>query len=648
MYIQKNKSKENDSREVTHAVKQCFGFVDNRREAVAQRKSLEAIKKSQQVENNTAQIKQLKTFSRNGAPVQRFQYRTGDEYLASGNAEFVSQSTQISPWMAGYKTASHKKPNLKVATDNTLAIEKTEHQTKTFYSTQDVVVKSNASLESAGSPVRLMHIPGIITTDLSTLLYRTTWRFNDQQMPGASLGVHICNEVASKIAGGLGPPDAPLVLKDQTPDVGTSEQVTNLSYYSRSNGAISTTMAFDNAPTPSTIAKGLTESLATKRIRVLEKFKPLVESGKVEEDAIWYLVASNAVTAGTEENIYVAIQEEYDRTCVKVTEDALQKLIDKRYGTLKPEMLDQKSKILGVNQYAVPNVGEALATFPTGDVDHTQRHPEFQKQLQKFIAEKQVTLEEALQQFEGVKVEGWTWHFASAVAKSLDGHDYITLENYNRGPEQENEIKRVYAWVAKHLLDFQRYLISLGITAQEQESPEKVYEIMIPFLKNADPLLHQILSEAHSSFEKLKSMDKGTLWYFAMYGLAKEQVLQGHEVVEQDQSFHQAMRESGDFANPLTLKFRGEKTLEFERKNKAAIDKLTLVQQLSNQVDASMTSGEPRDSLIPVLEEAHTKLLESTILFSTLPSTEKKAGFEYVALMNDFYKSIKARFDNYN
>jgi hypothetical protein len=100
--------------------------------------------------------------------------------------------------------------------------------------------------------------------------------------------------------------------------------------------------------------------------------------------------------------------------------------IAQEYGTMPDAKKDEVAERLGVNQFAKPAVGDAFVTFATGAKRNEGGVSDPKGKVTDFAS--------------GTKVDAkWGQHWGGVVAKSSDGADYVTLENYDRqGEDQDN------------------------------------------------------------------------------------------------------------------------------------------------------------------------------------------------------------------
>lgn len=201
-----------------------------------------------------------------------------------------------------------------------------------------------------------------------------------------------------------------------------------------------------------------------------------------------------------------------------------EELPGKRYGTQAGhKQLDKKAKQLGVNQYANPDVGEGYATFSLAgsndkQIDYLKTGDE--REILKSI---------------------WGYHFATVVAKSLDGKDTITLENYNRSDDVFGQLKKIIDRLIqgngpkfKSIVD----QVKPGKDDSRTETQQKLQKALQVARNSSEEKAQNDFTSILQSYNAIES------WFFAMQGSGK------------GQSFHEQQAQSDAFVNPLTLRVR--------------------------------------------------------------------------------------------
>jgi hypothetical protein len=181
-----------------------------------------------------------------------------------------------------------------------------------------------------------------------------------------------------------------------------------------------------------------------------------------------------------------------------------------------------RAEALGINQFANPEVGEGFATFST--------RPRSGKKT-------------------------WGYHYAGVVAKSLDGKDSVTLENYNRS----GDIKALLAKVYRRMMNENKRIIRNKIRELQRKanrSSEENYQLTdLQDRNNISRRLQAVIltlqqnegkakADAEKAYKDITDVNAGAKWFFHLYGSGR------------GQSFHEQAIKSDYFKNPLTLRVR--------------------------------------------------------------------------------------------
>jgi hypothetical protein len=573
-------------------------------------------------------------------PVQRYTRIGNDRYLASEGLAFESQSLGTGTHRAGYVKRTGQKPGLKISKDHSLGIQADAAQAKSFLASDAVIAASNARLNSTDSPICLTKIGGVVFTN--ALLANVSWKQKDQVATQASIGMHICNETASKISGGISQLGALLVMQPvESRDDPTTERTATMSLTRTANPVAAAMLE----PTTADAVKHDQEGNWTaKRAAVMEEFKSRVEAGKVESDAVRYFLPEVAITPALIARYKATIDAMYLTGGHAVTEDELKRKTGQLYGRLAPDVHEERSKALGINSYALPDVGEALATFPVADQDFTGKHPKYLAEIERLVTDMKITAEVARAQLDKVDVNGWTWHFASVVAKSGDGRDYVTLENYNRGPDYETEIRRVHANLAGRFHDFKDMAEHTDFLYDD--APDELHKMLNHLdhgFQYASLELGLALEEASESLQAFAILDKGTAWYFSMFGPAAETV----GGATQDQSFHAAMAASGDFANPVTLRFRGAALQKNRGKAPAGDKKIDEAQQHLHAVGEAIAGRQPTTAIARAMKQAEAAIAAAKVIYEKDPLADPSDAEAMLDLIQLYYDQRHGEFRTY-
>jgi hypothetical protein len=165
-------------------------------------------------------------------------------------------------------------------------------------------------------------------------------------------------------------------------------------------------------------------------------------------------------------------------------------------------------------------------------------------------------LQDYASQFQHYVRSPWTWHFAGVVARS--GGEWVTLENYNRADELEKACLSLAAQVeATYRGQIDRIMSEL----RDDMNGKSVAEFNTFISGGANYVIDELntylqaqVQPAIANFPAASGM-----WFFQLYGSKK------------GQSFHEAMAQTGDFVNPLTVRWREPVTAEYVADCKAKL-----------------------------------------------------------------------------
>lgn len=189
-----------------------------------------------------------------------------------------------------------------------------------------------------------------------------------------------------------------------------------------------------------------------------------------------------------------------------------------KYGKrLGKGQLSQQANRIKVNEFAKADVGEAYATF-TIAADQTRL-----KDFSKMVTRKKPTTQKQV----------WGYHYAGVIAKSQDGRDSVTLENYNR---RDDILARAPEIKAALLAKF-RNRLGQNYAHINQTDPDQLYATF----HGSQGIVKEFMDDY---MRILNSAQPNKAWYFAMYGSKK------------GQTFHEKQAKTGFFSNPLTLRVR--------------------------------------------------------------------------------------------
>lgn len=230
---------------------------------------------------------------------------------------------------------------------------------------------------------------------------------------------------------------------------------------------------------------------------------------------------------------------------------------------------NQRSRKVGINEYAVPDVGEGLVirSMDTEELLNQQQNQIPQivpqgtntKSKRKRLRKKYTSIIQQLNQANGVLngirrnipariqnlMKTWGEHYAGVVAR--DGSDYITLENYNRRVEIRWEHERIFNNLFEDFQDF-RNLVSARVDSLQSTPSETDIQQLVNLAQNQSGLLsvqyQQALADATVSFQTGLALNNQTAYgsfFFQMYGPG-------------NQSFHSAYK--GLASNAMTMRIR--------------------------------------------------------------------------------------------
>ena len=189
--------------------------------------------------------------------------------------------------------------------------------------------------------------------------------------------------------------------------------------------------------------------------------------------------------------------------------DVLNDRPGKTYELAAAAGLRRKAKRLGVNEFARPEVGEGFATFSVYSREKDNAPADY------------TTGVRLPRKAEGV----WGYHHAAVVARSLDGDDWMTLENYRRNYQVSDKIdQHILKKFAGAAVAKRKELQGTGKTKAQIE------QALLNFLFN-----RRDVRDEQAALLKQSDALLPTMWFFRMYGS------------EPGQSFHEEQAKSGGF-----------------------------------------------------------------------------------------------------
>ncbi|HJX29813.1 MAG TPA: hypothetical protein VJ885_18075, partial [Thermoanaerobaculia bacterium] len=238
------------------------------------------------------------------------------------------------------------------------------------------------------------------------------------------------------------------------------------------------------------------------------------------------------------------------------------------YEQLDEEEMTARSSKIGINDFALPEVGEgfiirsmrtqAALAAQAEDEDPPQEAPVHNNETRQEMKEGYLAALAELEQAEASLEQGrsnvsarvqemmrtWGEHYAGVVAK--DGDDVVTLENYNRWQEVQWEHERIFNNLFRDFGAF-RDLVANQVESLERTPDTATIQRLVREALNGNNLKKKYraaLQEAKASFLRGLELNAraGTgNFFFQMYGPG-------------EQSFHSAYK--GTASNPMTLRIR--------------------------------------------------------------------------------------------
>jgi hypothetical protein len=351
---------------------------------------------------------------------------------------------------------------LRVSGDGTLAMEDagaSTRQAKSFFMAAAMIDGCNANLEKVGSTYRLEAAGGKLKVPdakggLHDLVEVIGVNVKDKSK-GDTLGGPVnCDEMGGSVAGWQQDANKRLMLKDQsakdTPKWADEEGHRAAAYvneyadrkddyFSKRSGAAKASqyaVPTQGAPIKKTAytVKVTTDSVdELKKVFIALKInwnavevKGTEVTGTISAEQREALTAKkDEVGAHVSQVVTVAdvpYEEGSGAPGLAAALAGQRDAIAEKYATMPGDKKDEVAARLGVNQFAAPKVGDAFATFSTGAKRDEDGKPNAGGAVTDFES--------------GEKIKAkWGQHWGGVVAKSGDGADYVTLENYDRQAE---------------------------------------------------------------------------------------------------------------------------------------------------------------------------------------------------------------------
>lgn len=258
------------------------------------------------------------------------------------------------------------------------------------------------------------------------------------------------------------------------------------------------------------------------------------------------------------------------------------KIPGKSYGRLHGDkQLGEKASKLGINEFARPEVGEGYATFSLSG--GRSKQIDYAKTGKK----------------REILTDIWGYHFATVVAKSLDGKDTITLENYNRTDDLYKQSSKIIDRLIQG--NKERFEAILGVVSPKPNDSR--YETQQKLIKAIQTAKNITSDAAQSEFINiLQTYNAQESWFFMMQGSGK------------GQSFHEQQAESDAFVNPITLRVRSQdKEREELRSNRLLwINSIPSPPALLNSTAEFTSFPAEKSAAVQEITSAETKLKITT------------------------------------
>ncbi len=422
-------------------------------------------------------------------------------------------------------TVSDSAPKLKISENRRMAVHHTEAQPKEFFAEPSLVQESNDKLENAGASVFLeTEGSGVRVKDNGQELVRTvpgkkqgnSWRNGLDRIGG--LASDECNEVLNEILGSTG--RALVFLKNGNP----LRQVES------------------------------------------ERNKFAEPTGKTRD----YLSDHpyTADPAGLRDHLADTNQERDPLKYQKEDEGP------ERYLRMHSSVKKEQAEQLGLNEYARPETGEGYvisSSYPKNILDKrfgipTEDYINAIAELKNVDKGKDVSQQLISTEAKSL-MDSWFVHYASVMAR--DGDDSVTLENYNRIPERDWAIRKIFNKLLLDFGEFREYvsrtteqLALMNDSDQAMELVGKLYSEVLDEKQQVSSNLRDALALAKTSFDtelKENGQYMKSLLFFQMYGPGK-------------QSFHSAYE--GSTFDPITTRLRNSWRMEQQRVEKK-LERLT-------------------------------------------------------------------------
>ncbi|MGW4273491.1 hypothetical protein ACWEGQ_14265 [Streptomyces seoulensis] len=141
-------------------------------------------------------------------------------------------------------------------------------------------------------------------------------------------------------------------------------------------------------------------------------------------------------------------------------------------------------------------------------------------------------------------VDVWNYHFAGVVARSLDGADWVTLENYTRNQNAQRALSQLEGRLIGAYREKTKSLLNSFRGKEPPQGGLESARVIEMIQKLADTTRNRAMQEYQAlGTDQLAWQGK---WFFRLYGS------------QAGETFHDKQYASGtgDFVNPLTVRVR--------------------------------------------------------------------------------------------
>ncbi|GAA5067011.1 eCIS core domain-containing protein [Streptomyces similanensis] len=211
--------------------------------------------------------------------------------------------------------------------------------------------------------------------------------------------------------------------------------------------------------------------------------------------------------------------------------DRPEREVARDYGTAlreHPAEADAAARDMGVNRHARPEVGEGIATLSVGSDDKLDY----------------ATAPAGQDHTDRTDVDVWNYHFAGVVARSLDGADWVTLENYTRNQNAQRALSQLEGRLIGAYREKTKSLLNSFRGKEPPQGGLESARVIEMIQKLADTTRNRAMQEYQAlGTDQLAWQGK---WFFRLYGS------------QAGETFHDKQYASGagDFVNPLTVRVR--------------------------------------------------------------------------------------------